>query len=141
MTVSTIPVDAHRERMLQFLRDGRSYQFLSIADPYLAQCPDDPYIRLMAVREYLALNLIEPARSLLDVEPAVVELPAELAELRESLQSLPGAAIPWSSFTAQFEANLTALSDRGVDVTPIRKAWSRERPPDEIGRASCRERV
>jgi hypothetical protein len=133
-TVSAIPADTHRERMLQFLREGRGYQFLNIAEPYLAQCPDDHYIRLMAVREYLALNLIEPARSLLDVEPAVVELPAELAELRESLQSLPGAAIPWSSFTAQFEANLTALSDRGVDVAPIRQAWSGEQPRFELFR-------
>jgi hypothetical protein len=124
MAATIATIDTHRERMLQHLRDGRGYQFLAIADPYLAHYPDDDYIRLMAVREYLALNLVEPARDLLEVDAAVAALPPELATLRESLESLPRTIIPWSRLAPQFEANLTALSDRGVDVAVIRRAWT-----------------
>jgi len=123
MTASSATIDAHRERMLQHLRDGRGYQFLAVADPYLARYPDDDYIRLMTAREYLALNLVEPARELLEVDTTIAALPPELTTLRDSLESLSGTNIAWSRFTPQFEANLKALSDRGVDADLIRQGW------------------
>ncbi len=126
MTTTTATINTHREQLLRHLRDGHGYQFLTIAEPYLFHCPDDDYVRLMAVREYLSLNLVEPARDLLDVDPNVAMLSPELATLRDSLQSLPTTARSWTRFGPQFEANLAALSDRGVDVSVIRGAWTEQ---------------
>ena len=130
LDMTTLTIDAHRERMMRLLEGGNSYQFVMMAGAYLEVCPDDHYVRLMAVREYLKLGLVLPARELVEPEPpdssgaAIVNLPAELTTIRGQLAAMHGGAIAWSRFQAQFEANLAALSDRGVDVATIQDGWA-----------------
>lgn len=122
--MATLTVDSHREQMMRLLEAGRSYEFLTLAAPYLNVYPDDAYARLMAIREYVRLGLIVPARELLEVETKPGDLPPEFASIRESLATVSGAAIPWSLSVKRFEDNLASLSDRGVDVTTISEAWA-----------------
>ena len=123
----TLTVDAQRARMLQALQAGGGHQFLNLAASYLCACPGDHDIRLMAIREYLKLHLIQPAKELLEPEPATITLPSELAALRQNLVGTSGGAVPWSRHAQRYEANLRALTGRGVDIGPIREAWDRRR--------------
>lgn len=125
MTTQTVSLDAHRETILGHLRAGRGYQFLTTVDGYLEAAADDAYVRLMAVREYLGLGLIPPAHDLLNDDAAGVESSAELLALREQVAALEGLPFSWGDFSPTFDANLTALSNRGVDVMLIRQTWSR----------------
>ncbi len=120
MTAATVSVSTHRDRLLEFLRAGRFYEFLNGADPYLQVVPDDDYIRLMAVREYLSLGLVPPAKELLFVDPAVCVLPPQLVALREHTDALSAATIPWSLFQGTFDANLAALDARDAAFGAIR---------------------
>ena len=123
--MTTATVDAHRERLLQWLEAGRHYDFLTAATPYLHAQPDDHYVRLMAVREYLQLGLALPAKELVESDGFDPALPSEFETIRASLATLDVAPIPWARFAQRFEQNVAALSERGVDVVAIREDWSR----------------
>ena len=55
--MAEVAVDTHREQMIRLLEADRSYEFLTMALPYLDRCHTDHYVRLMAIREYLKLGL------------------------------------------------------------------------------------
>ncbi len=122
--MSTTTVGVHREQMIRWLESGRSYEFLTMAAPYLDVCPDDHYVRLMAVREYLKLGLIVPAKELVESPAPASDFPAEFASVRESLRTVTAAPTPWAQHAKRFEDNLIALSGRGVETAPIREAWA-----------------
>ena len=113
--------------MTHALQAQESYRFLMLADAYLSACPDEHEIRLLAAREYLKLGLVMPAHELLDAEDAMTALPQELCAVRDSLASVSGGSVSWSDRHDRYEANLAALSGRGVDVAPIREAWDNRR--------------
>ena len=125
--MTTLTVDAHRERLVQALDAGRPYEFLTLAEPYLDIQPADHFVRVMAVREYLNLGLVSPARELLDVASVDTDWPAELDAVRASLSSVSDPEVNWSSRSATFEANLAAMSGRGFDAAVVRDAWRSER--------------
>ncbi|MCH7885869.1 MAG: glycosyltransferase family 1 protein [Planctomycetes bacterium] len=121
--MTTLTLDAHREQMLRWLEKGRSYEFLTMAGPYLNLCPDDSYVALMAVREYMKLGLALPAREVFDLCSPVDDASPDYLSVRESLEHIQGAPLPWSRRTQRFEANLAALERRGIDVTLLRDTW------------------
>ncbi len=122
--MTTLTTDTHREKMLQWLDAGRSDEFLTMAAPYLAVCPDDVQVRLFGAREYLKLGLIGPACEQMEPGDLPVDLPEEFAAVRDTLSRIPARVTPWSSRERRFEANIRVLSDRGVDVDSIRDSWN-----------------
>ncbi len=122
-SMTTLTVDAHREKMTRALEQNQHYEFLMLAGPYLTACPEDQYIRLMSVRSYLSLGLVVPARHELDAGAACGALSPELESLRPQLASIHASPMDWDDFAPQFQANLAALEDRGVDTGPIRESW------------------
>lgn len=123
--MTTMTIDSARQQIFDHLDKGRGYEFLTLVAPYLYAVPDDHYARLMAVREYLKLALVVPARELLDYAPVGGDMPEELASLREVIDTLPGTDRSWSACQERYAANLASLEQRGVDVAPIREAWSK----------------
>ncbi|MCH7840640.1 MAG: hypothetical protein IID38_10455 [Planctomycetes bacterium] len=121
--MTTLTLDAHREQMLRWLEKGRSYEFLTMAGPYLNLCPDDSYVALMAVREYMKLGLALPAREVFDLCSPADDASPDYLSVRESLEHIQGAPLPWSRRTGRFEANLAAMEQRGIDVTLLRDTW------------------
>ncbi len=121
--MAELTVDKHRQQMMHWLQSARPYEFLTMAGPYLDVCREDHQVRLLAVQEYLKLGLVQPARELLETDALDPAAATELAPIRSSLAKLTKTDLPWPQHTDQFEANLTVLTDRGIDVTPIRSAW------------------
>jgi len=115
--------------LLEFLQQGRVYEFIPRAEAFLANHPDDDQVRILAVREYLKLGLVGPARTLLETE--AVAATSELGVIRRNLRSVASGAIPWSRDSARFAANLAALTSRNDDqaaarmVDDIRDCWKR----------------
>ena len=145
MTTQTVKIETHKEVMLDRLRAGRDYEFLTMAQPYLDVRPEDAYVRLMASRSYLKLGLVPAARELLDRVPPAIALPPEFEAVRAALADLPGGPIPWRTHKERFDANLGALTKRGIDVSAIREAWGRHESDyqlfrDEKGAEQVRER-
>ena len=131
MTVAT--ASHERAQLEELLRRGRTYDFLTLAQPYLDQVPHDVEIRLRMVQEYLKLGLFAPARALLDDDASVpAESRSEIRNLKDSLARMHGEPIPWATYDDRFEANLAALSDRGIDVRPIRESWAIRRNSLEL---------
>ncbi len=145
MTTQTVKIETHKEVMLDRLRAGRDYEFLTMAQPYLDVRPEDAYVRLMASRSYLKLGLVPAARELLDRVPPAIALPPEFEAVRAALADLPGGPIPWRTHKERFDANLGALAKRGIDVSAIREAWGQHESDyqlfrDEKGAEQVRER-
>jgi hypothetical protein len=134
--MATVSVGEHRERLTRLLERGEAYAFLTLSDPYVRACPDDHLVRLMMIREYLKVGLVTPARELVDIPGS--ETPAEIAALRDQLTGLRGEGIDWSSRTPRFERNLTALAQRGADVSPIANGWLAARDRFELFQDSSR---
>lgn len=144
MTTQTVKIETHKEVMLDRLRAGRDYEFLTMAQPYLDVRPEDAYVRLMASRSYLKLGLVPAARELLDRVPPAIALPPEFEAVRAALADLPGGPIPWRTHKERFDANLGALAKRGIDVSAIREAWGQHESDyqlfrDEKGAEQVRE--
>ena len=143
--MTTLTVDTARDRLLGELEAGRSYAFLTLAEPHLEAHVDDHYVRLMAVREYLKLSLVAPARELLGDGLATTDWPADLQTIRNAVEGLKGDALDWAVDDACYQANLDALSKRGVDVASIQSAWrarsdSFQRWRDNLGLTHLRVR-
>lgn len=126
MTTKTVSVDYYRTKLLEHLEAKNDYAFCAAVPPYLTACPHDTYVRLMAVRTYLKLNLVEPAQALVQEGLGNDQGDAQLLEARTSINAVPGSRWKWAQQAAMFEANLAALTGRGVDVSPIRAAWTRD---------------
>jgi len=122
--VALVDTSADREALLQLLQQGNHYQFLSLASRHLIACPDDAQVALLAVREYLNLGLIGPARELMQsISSPETDSQSELASVADTLSNLPDGQIPWSQRQGVFEGNLTALRNRGIDVSEIVDRW------------------
>jgi len=142
---AVLTADEAREKALEHLERGRMDAFLTVASSYLYTAPDDHYVRLMAVREYLKLGLIVPAQELVDYAPFEGEAPDDIRAVRASISALRSAAVPWSTLTARFQANLAAVAERRCDVSILRDAWSQRQSRfqlfrDTKGREQIRHR-
>lgn len=126
MTTTTVNLNAHRETIVQHLRAGRVYQFLTAVDGFLEAAPQDGYIRLMAVREYLALGLFAPAHDLLRTYDPSGDASGEIAALRRRVEAMKGTPFAWDDRAEVFNANMLALQRRGIETESIRSAWRRE---------------
>jgi hypothetical protein len=126
MTTQTVSADQYRSSLIEQIKARDDYGFCSSVAPYLAVRPGDTYVRLMAVRSYLKLNLVEPAQALVQEGGSECREDAQLLEARSSISAVPGSRLDWASRASVFDANLNALSGRGVDVSLIRDAWARD---------------
>ncbi len=125
LAMSTLTVDAHREKLFQLLEQPQPYDFLTYAAAYLDALPDDFQVRLMAIREYVKLGLVTPVRELLETQSLTEDLSAEFEKIRRSLANLPGGTVPFTARARCFELNLAALHERGENTDSIRRAWER----------------
>lgn len=117
-----------RDHLLRWLQQREVYPFLNGAEPYLAVARDDAQVGLLAAREYLQLGLIDPARDVLELLTVAGPEARQIDEVRQQLQAVRSSAIPWSQRRERFEANVSALAARGMDVAPIRGAWASIEP-------------
>jgi hypothetical protein len=125
--MTTLTIDTVQEYMQEALAKGLSYEFLTLAEPYLAARPDDAYIRLMAAREFLKLGLLLPARELLDGADGAAETASDLKTVRQAILGIRTQEPSWIPHESRFNINLDALAERGFDADTLRLAWERNR--------------
>jgi hypothetical protein len=141
--MTTVTIDQAREQLGAMRQGGRPYDFIAGAEQYLAQVPDDLEMRLHAVQEYLKLGLVAAARNLLAADGSgappssagggwETDARSEIGALRDSLARVKSEVVPWATHEGRFEANLAALSGRGVDGEAIRRAWAARRDEFEL---------
>lgn len=117
--------DRQRDGLLRLQAAERPYEFLPRAETWLQTHPNDDGVRILAVREYVQLGLIRPAIELTSDVAANGPCAGQLADIRNKLSALSSGVVPWEHHRARFEANLSALGQRGHDVDEIRAAWFR----------------
>lgn len=123
-----VAAETARDHLLQLLKQREAHPFLNAAETYLAVVRDDTQVGLLAAREYLQLGLVDPARDVLELLTATGPEARQIDEVTQQLRGLRSSEIPWSQRADRFESNLSALTSRGVDVVPIRRAWAAVEP-------------
>ncbi|MHC4273842.1 MAG: glycosyltransferase family protein [Planctomycetota bacterium] len=102
-----VPAAEVRRQLLDHRQAGRREAFIDLAYRYLEAVPRDPPIALELLRALVELGLGEPARELLATRPDLTEA-GDTASLRQALDGLPAAAVPWARLRPRFLANLDA---------------------------------
>ncbi|GMU80927.1 MAG: hypothetical protein AMXMBFR47_07980 [Planctomycetota bacterium] len=108
-------------------RCSADYDALNQALDALSLRPNDFGVRIDAVRAYLRLGLGGPAADLLGEAGGLPEADS----LRAAARRLSGRQV-WGKRASLFEANLRVLSERGVDIETIRRAWRESRDRFEL---------
>ncbi|MHC4319876.1 MAG: hypothetical protein ACYS1B_15225 [Planctomycetota bacterium] len=96
-----VPAAEVRRQLLDHRQAGRREAFIDLAYRYLEAVPRDPPIALELLRALVELGLGEPARELLATRPDLTEA-GDTASLRQALDGLPAAAVPWARLRPRF---------------------------------------
>lgn len=101
-----------REFVISASAQGRTYDVLRVALPYIERIPEDTEIRLLGVRHLALLGLFGPGIELVDDRPEVFQEAPELVRTIEPLREQPTGRIDWAELAPTFDQNLAAAGKR-----------------------------
>lgn len=121
--------------LLSLGRTGDAAQFITLASLALAGGTKHDGLRLLLVQKLAAEGLLRRAWLYFQGISPAVRQHEEVAPLAQALAA-PGSLgfVAWQTLARQYELNLHALRDRGIDAGPIDAAWEANRRHLELHR-------